>query len=121
MIPAEANLRAAANGYDQRTITIEGYASASGVTATVELRALQSDAAELYLTLTSGDGLTVTSDGADLSIAWEITEAQLDTLRAALAADGRSQAHYSLKVERADGVTLQYLYGTYTPIRTATA
>jgi hypothetical protein len=120
MIPAVANLSAAANGYDLRTITIPGYASAVGVSATVEIRALQDEAGELYLTLTNGSGLTLSSDGTDLSIAWQVTEAQIDTLRAALATDGRKQAHYSLKVTRADSVTLQYLYGTYTIQRTAT-
>jgi hypothetical protein len=119
MIPATADLSAAANAYD-RTITIPGYASASGVSATVELRALQDDASELYLTLTGGSGLTLTSDGTNLSIVWEITETQMDALRAALATDGRKQAHYSLKVTRADGKTFQYLYGTLEPLRTAT-
>lgn len=120
MIPGTANLRAATNAYDERTITIPGFASASGVTASVELRAAQDSASELYLTLTNGSGLTLTSDGSNLSIAWEITETQLDTLRAALVADGLDAAQYSLKVTPVGGKTRQYLIGSFTPIATAT-
>jgi hypothetical protein len=118
MIPATADLSAAANAYDERTITIDGFASASGVSATVEFRQKQDDSATLYLALEDGDGLTLSSDGENLIIAWEITETQMDALRASLGS--RSDAYYSLKVTPANGKTRQYLYGKFTVLRTAT-
>lgn len=121
MRPGEANLYAADNSYDERTITIPGFASAVGVSAAVQFRQRQDDSSALYLTIDSGanGGLALASDGANLLIAWTITDAQLDALRAALAAARLSVCHWSLKLT-VGGRPYQYLYGTYTPIATAT-
>lgn len=121
MRAGEANLTASTNAYDQRTITLPGFTSASGVTARVEFRASDDDASTLYLTLTSSAGLTLTSDGSNLLIAWEITEAQMDTLAAALKTAGRSKCAWSLKITPANSKTQQWLKGSYTLDMTATA
>jgi hypothetical protein len=120
MKPAQVNLTAAANSYDQGTIAIDGYASAAGVSAAIEFRREQDSGSELLLALSGGAGLTLTSDGTSLTIAWEITETQIDAMAAELATAGRTKAHYSLKVTRADSKTFQYLYGEYAILGVAT-
>lgn len=118
-----ADLTASANAYDLRAITLPGFASASGVTARVEFRASDDDESTLYLALTSsgGGGLTLTSDGSNLLIAWEITEAQLDTLKAALKGVGQTKCAWSLKVTPANNKTQQWLKGAFALDPTATA
>lgn len=116
MDPARADLRAGANGYDEREITIPGFASAVGVSARMDFRAGQTDDSTLYLSLTStpAAGLTLSSDGTNLVIAFEITETQMDTLVTALRAAGVSACYYSLKITPSNGKTRPYIYGTYT-------
>lgn len=122
MIPAEVNLRAPTNAYDVRTITLPGFASATGTTVRVEFRKAveEAEGVAALLVLTNSGGLAVTSDETSLNIVWTITEAQIDTLRSDLKAANLTKAQWSLKVTTPDTVTLQWFYGTYEPFPVAT-
>lgn len=114
MVPGKYNIITAANALWAQTFTIGGITTAVGYSARMDLRTRAPDSATLLLSLTSGAGLTLTSDGSALSIAARITASQMDTLLAAL--EGRAAAYYSLRVTPPAGAddALQYLVGTFT-------
>lgn len=86
------------------TWTRSGVTSASGWSATLDIRQKADDASTLYLALASGSGLTLSSDGTNLIIAVLITAAQT----ANLATFGFKQANYDLKLTKPDS-SVEYL------------
>jgi hypothetical protein len=121
MVPGIANLRAAANAYDERRLTLPGFTSTSGVAAKAEFRSTVAETSTLHLTLTHVSGLTLTTDGTNLIIDWIITETQMDALRAAVIAANTDRVYWSLKITPANARTQQWFVGTYMPIATPTA
>lgn len=120
MNPGRYNLSLTENSTNTLSFTIAGITTASGYSAAVDIRATELPGSTLLLGLTSpSSGLTLASDGTNLTISMTITEAQVDTLAPLLVTN--ATASWSLKVTAPGGATTQYLKGRASIIRTPTA
>jgi hypothetical protein len=117
VIPFTYNFSVTENASYPLTFTRDDATSATGWAARMEIRAADDPASELYLsidfTMSYGSGLLTASK--------VLSEAQIDTLVAALLAAERLQAFYSLKYTHPDTTTDQLYKGTIGYVRTATS
>lgn len=88
--------------------TRSGMASATGWSAALDIRQKADESSTRYLALTSGSGLTLSSDGSRLIIVVIVTAVQT----AALGALGFTTAYYDLKLTKPDATVEYLLAGT---------
>jgi len=120
VIPGTYNIPITENSTNTYSFVISGITTATSYSASVDIRATSLPTSNGLLSLSSpSSGLTLSSDGASLTIVMVITETQADTLiPLVVAANGK--AAWSLKVTAPAGTTLQYLTGLVVPTRTPT-
>lgn len=120
MTPGEYDLPLTENADSVITIVLAGITTATGYSAAIDIRTGPKPTDTLLLGLTSpSGGITLSSDGTDLTVEVTITETQIDTLTPL--AGVRGQSHWSLKVTEPGGTSLQYLAGRVLITRTPTA
>lgn len=109
MIPATYNFKLYEGATFSETWTRSGVASAVGWSAALDIRETKDESSTRYLGLTSGSGITLSSDGSSLIMSILITATQTATLQQAIvAATGKTIAYYDLKLTRPDA-TVEYL------------
>jgi hypothetical protein len=107
MIPGVYDLPIVENADSTLTVVISGITTIVGYTAAVDIRILPKHDATLILGLTHSSGITLTTDGTDLTASIAITAAQSRTLADIL----RSQSlFWSLRLT-IGGIATQYLNG----------
>jgi uncharacterized membrane protein len=97
------------------TWTRSGVSTAVGWSAAIDIRKSATSNSQLYLALTSSDGITLSSNGTTLSMAVVISATRAAALAAAIRAAGLTEAYYDLKLTKPDATIEYLLAGKITP------
>lgn len=108
MIPGTYNFTIYEGETWAETWTRSGVVTSTGWAARLDIRATKDETSELYLSLTSVAGITLSSDGSKLIMSLVLTLTQTAALQQAVAADGMKSAYYDLKLTKPD-TTVEYL------------
>lgn len=107
MLPGTFDLPIVENADSTMSVTISGIATIVGYTAAIDIRTLPKHDATLILGLTNGSGITLSSNGTDLTVTIVITANQSRTLADSLRLQ---MLYWSLRLTFATLPT-QYLNG----------